>query len=171
MLDGEMNSVATGLYLGISIVDHSCTPNAVVTFDGTRLFVRTLVDIPEPVNWDQVFISYIDLMNETSSRRQMLKENYYFLCICDKCVCNEEEERDMRRCVCPKCSSGIDMFEKNEGLICPTCHQPISKEFLDEYLEVLDFTQQKLGEMQQTGCSFVIILKLFFVNFLFHFRF
>lgn len=48
-----MCSLGTGIYLGISIVDHSCTPNAVVVFEGTTLYIRTLQDLPS-LNWSEV---------------------------------------------------------------------------------------------------------------------
>lgn len=53
ILDPEMNSVATGLYLGVSVTDHSCTPNAVAIFEGTTLFIRTLKDLP-CLDWSKV---------------------------------------------------------------------------------------------------------------------
>lgn len=53
ILDPEMNSVATGLYLGVSITDHSCVPNAIATFEGTKLFIRTLKDLP-CLDWSKV---------------------------------------------------------------------------------------------------------------------
>lgn len=35
-----MNPVGTGIYLGVSVTDHSCKPNAVATFEGTTLYMR-----------------------------------------------------------------------------------------------------------------------------------
>lgn len=46
ILDPEMLSVGTGIYLGTSIMDHSCEPNAVAVFKGTTINIRTLVDMP-----------------------------------------------------------------------------------------------------------------------------
>lgn len=63
ILDQELNSIATGIYLGVSITDHSCKPNAVATFDGTTLFIRTIEDLPS-IDWskvrhiDQVFLDF-----------------------------------------------------------------------------------------------------------------
>lgn len=53
ILDQEMNSIATGIYLGVSITDHSCVPNAVATFNGTTLFIRTIQDLPS-IEWSKV---------------------------------------------------------------------------------------------------------------------
>lgn len=54
ILDQEMNSIATGIYLGVSITDHSCKPNAVATFDGTTLFIRTIEDLPS-IDFSKVY--------------------------------------------------------------------------------------------------------------------
>lgn len=58
ILDQEMNSIATGIYLGVSITDHSCKPNAVATFQGTTLFIRTIEDLASTNDWSKVF--YVD---------------------------------------------------------------------------------------------------------------
>lgn len=107
ILDQEMNSIATGIYLGVSITDHSCKPNAVATFQGTTLFIRTIEDLASTNDWSkvfyilptslvapvqfeihfsQIFISYVDLMDPTEIRRQELKKNYYFVCKCERCL-------------------------------------------------------------------------------------
>lgn len=63
ILDQEMNSIATGIYLGVSVTDHSCKPNAIATFDGTTLFIRTIEDLPS-IDWSKVFeiVIFINLL-------------------------------------------------------------------------------------------------------------
>lgn len=51
--DQELHSVGTGIYLAASVVDHSCTPNAVVTFEGTTLSMRALEKLPA-LDWTKV---------------------------------------------------------------------------------------------------------------------
>ena len=51
--DEEHKSIGTGLYLAGSIFDHSCEPNAYVTFIGTRLTCRSLVDW-DVLDWSKV---------------------------------------------------------------------------------------------------------------------
>jgi len=43
-MSADLQSVGTAVYLGPSVLDHSCQPNAVATFEGTRLCIR-LVNI------------------------------------------------------------------------------------------------------------------------------
>lgn len=58
ILDPEMLSIGTGIYLGASIVDHSCDPNAVAVFDGTTINIRTLKDMPT-LDWTKVTNSFL----------------------------------------------------------------------------------------------------------------
>lgn len=55
ILDTEMNSIGTAIYLAPSIMDHSCKPNAVAVFEGITIVVRVLEDIPR-LDWSQVYI-------------------------------------------------------------------------------------------------------------------
>ncbi|KOB70703.1 SET and MYND domain-containing protein 3 [Operophtera brumata] len=52
ILDTDMNSIGTGVYLAASTMDHSCDPNAVATFDGKTLNVRAVKDMPS-MDWTQ----------------------------------------------------------------------------------------------------------------------
>lgn len=53
ILDVNMNSIGTGIYLASSIIDHSCNPNAVATFDGKTINIRAIQDMPN-LDWKQV---------------------------------------------------------------------------------------------------------------------
>ena len=55
ILDINMNTIGVGIYLGASVIDHSCKPNVVVVFEGTTIIVRTLTDLPS-LNWSQASI-------------------------------------------------------------------------------------------------------------------
>lgn len=51
--DKELKSIGTAIYLGASIIDHSCDPNTVTVFDGTTIFIRTIREI-ENFDWSKV---------------------------------------------------------------------------------------------------------------------
>lgn len=53
ILDPEMVGIGTGIYLGVSIIDHSCEPTAVAIFHGTTIHIRSLIQIPE-FDWSKV---------------------------------------------------------------------------------------------------------------------
>jgi len=82
LFDEEMENYGWGLYLGPSILDHSCTPNAMVTFNGNILTVTAMKDLD---NLNQVKISYTDSTASVKERREKLLTNYFFMCNCSKC--------------------------------------------------------------------------------------
>lgn len=45
-----------GIYLGASVVDHSFKPNAIATFDGPRISITLIEDLPDikQVDWSKV---------------------------------------------------------------------------------------------------------------------
>nr|CAD7574272.1 unnamed protein product [Timema californicum] len=149
ILDPEMLSVGTGIYLGASIIDHSCDPNAVAVFQGTTIFIRTLRDIPA-LDWDKIFISYIDLLNFPQERRKELQQTYYFLCECRRCN-DVEELAGMSSVVCPnqECRAPVPVPTHPVGdrPCCLTCGAIVSDEMHQEYLEVAEFTQDQLNVM------------------------
>lgn len=44
----EMQPIGVGIYLGPSLLDHRCTPNAVITFQGKSLHLRAVAQIADP---------------------------------------------------------------------------------------------------------------------------
>lgn len=149
ILDPEMNSVATGLYLGVSVTDHSCVPNAIVTFEGTTLFIRTLNDLP-CLDWSKIFISYIDLMSTADDRRIELKSNYYFWCSCSKCI-DEKESLEMLAAACPNqnCPEMVDLSNDK----CFNCDEPIKMDRRTEFREVMEFSKMHLLNMKEIACK------------------
>ncbi|KAH8286761.1 hypothetical protein KR018_005133, partial [Drosophila ironensis] len=145
ILDPEMNSVGTGIYLGVSVTDHSCKPNAVATFQGKELRIYLTEDMPV-LDWSKIFISYIDLLNTPELRRQDLKDNYYFLCNCVKCK-NPTEAREMNAALCPNsnCATGINIELNN----CHRCGAGITPKMRNIFNEVTALTRISLDSMNQ----------------------
>jgi hypothetical protein len=86
----------SGLYTLQSSCNHSCSPNAEVTFPNSNfeLAVRALNDIKIG---DEIFISYLsecDQDRSRHSRQKMLRENYLFVCECERCIL-ESDQPDM----------------------------------------------------------------------------
>ncbi|XP_050663854.1 N-lysine methyltransferase SMYD2-A isoform X1 [Leptidea sinapis] len=102
ILDIDMNSIGTGIYIASSIIDHSCEPNAVATFDGKTINIRAIKDMPS-LDWKKIRISYIDLMKTPYERQMELLENYYFVCDCDKCM----DEKPLKYLHAAKCLNSI----------------------------------------------------------------
>lgn len=112
LLDIDMNSIGTGIYLASSIVDHSCNPNAVVTFYGKTINIRAIKDMP-CLDWNQIRISYIDLMKTPYERQTELLESYYFLCQCDRCMDETQiAHAHAAKCLNDKCIAPVNIVWK-----------------------------------------------------------
>lgn len=86
-----------------SLINHSCDPNSVMTFDGRSLSVRTLKEIARD---DELTISYIDNTNPTHKRQDELMERYFFKCECTRCTSYAESQDPREAFTCP--SPGCD---------------------------------------------------------------
>lgn len=80
----EHSPIGTGLYIGPSILDHSCSPNAHAVYEGRKLLLRAAEDI-KCSSIDGIRVSYIDVMAPKEVRQLELKNQYYFECSCTKC--------------------------------------------------------------------------------------
>ncbi|KAF8783236.1 Histone-lysine N-methyltransferase SMYD3 like protein [Argiope bruennichi] len=89
--DNEMQTIGTGLYLGASVFDHSCSPNADVVFDGINVHIHAIKHIPHR-DISKVYISYIEQLDLTEKRRNALLEQYYFYCHCEKCSTSNNDD-------------------------------------------------------------------------------
>lgn len=45
ILDDNLNTIGSGIYLAASVLNHSCVPNATATFDGIELKICAIMDI------------------------------------------------------------------------------------------------------------------------------
>jgi SET and MYND domain-containing protein len=79
----ELTDVGVALFDRISLLNHSCDPNAVVLFDGAAAIVRALKPIAAG---DELTISYIDRATDRYERQQQLMSQYFFTCSCSRCV-------------------------------------------------------------------------------------
>lgn len=148
ILDPEMLSIGTGIYLGCSVIDHSCDPNAVAVFEGVTIHIRAVKDIPV-LDWEKVFISYIDLLNFPKDRQLELQEMYYFLCDCKPCA----SLQSLNLILCPNqdCGQGIPVNQQDGEELpqpCSSCGEHIKVDTYKEYLEVEDFTRHQLQIMK-----------------------
>lgn len=148
ILDDEMNSIGTGMYLGASIMDHSCRPNAVAIFDGSTLNVRLLEDYNgAEIDFSKIFISYIDLLNPTDVRRDNLRKRYYFTCDCERCR-DEQELKLMNGAACSnaQCDEPISMASRQDR--CPGCSTAIKQTEREKFREITAFTMTQLEQMK-----------------------
>ena len=86
------------------LIDHSCVPNAIRTFNGNEITVTTIEKVE---NLSDIKISYRPKLYETTkARRQDLMKSYFFTCHCPKCqdVQADHLKSSMR---CSKCKGCV----------------------------------------------------------------
>lgn len=91
-----LNNEGSGLYVMQSKINHSCAPNAEITFPhgNHNLEIKALRNIN---SGEEICISYLDecqLERSRHSRQKYLQENYIFLCECEKCT-NQIDDPDL----------------------------------------------------------------------------
>jgi len=151
LLDDDLNSIGTGIYLASSILDHSCKPNAVAVFEGPQLTIRLIEDIPE-MKWDKIRISYIDQIDLPETRKETLKKGYYFDCDCPNCA-DDKQNDEMLAMACPNQKENCDAVLAPTAEKCEACGTEITPEQRQNYEDVLEMTKLALIEMQNTRCE------------------
>ncbi|KAL9100231.1 MAG: hypothetical protein Q9163_004370 [Psora crenata] len=73
-----------------AMLNHSCTPNAHIIFDGQTLTLRSLASVPANT---ELTIAYIDTTNPTAIRRSELQSRYFFTCACPACSAGSTHNR------------------------------------------------------------------------------
>ncbi|KAJ9601497.1 hypothetical protein L9F63_000336 [Diploptera punctata] len=151
ILDPEMMSVGTGIYLACTVIDHSCDPNAAAVFEGITIQIRALKEIPM-LDWKKIFISYIDMLNLPKERQAELQATYYFLCDCRPCN-SIEDMQSLNLILCPnqECGHGIPVKQQDVDEYpspCPACGTHVKLDTYKEYLEVEEFTRHQLQVMK-----------------------
>ncbi|KAK3759711.1 hypothetical protein RRG08_064432 [Elysia crispata] len=71
--DEVLQDVGVAVYARPSVLDHRCRPNAVASFDGRKVIIRAVEDIPSG-SLSDVYLCYVDPMATISERRQQLQE-------------------------------------------------------------------------------------------------
>ncbi|KAK8966740.1 Histone-lysine N-methyltransferase ASHR1 [Platanthera guangdongensis] len=121
--DDQLRPLGTGLYPVISIINHSCSPNSVLVFEGRIAVVRAMQPIHKG---DEILISYIEIAATTETRQEYLKQ-YFFTCSCLRCIKNPLEERKENailegyRCKDHKCIGYLFYEAKEKKFTCQVC--------------------------------------------------
>lgn len=68
----------------MSLMNHSCDPNVITVFEGSRLCVRSLRPIRAG---EELLQCYTDETCDVLLRRKKLLEQYHFLCECQSNAC------------------------------------------------------------------------------------
>lgn len=174
----ELQSIGTGIYLAASILDHSCKPNAVATFEKKTIYIRTIENI-DNFKWEQVknifdciinfidkfimfqiFISYIDTMNDTNKIQEELKNTYYFLCQCKRCIDHSFLELT-NSSVCPnkKCDEPLNL---TNNITCSKCKSTATESFVEQFKRIVELSETAISEMKSIACILYLAVFIFF---------
>ncbi|GMR32505.1 hypothetical protein PMAYCL1PPCAC_02700 [Pristionchus mayeri] len=112
-------SVGNGLYIGISVHDHSCKPDLFQYFSGSTLILRSKSD--NLTYNDKLLIPYVSTLLTTPERRTILHFNYFFECKCPRCE-DKEEDGIARSISCSSCPDGICLVNDDSLVLqCREC--------------------------------------------------
>ena len=93
---------------------------------------RAAVDIAKG---EQIYISYINPMQTTASRRAELKEGWNFVCNCDRCRSQNELGAFSSAVKCQKCSEGYLLPKNDLKMVCNSCSSYDELSVAEEDLE------------------------------------
>lgn len=71
----SISGAGVGIYPLGAMLNHSCTPNTMQSFSGSRIVFRAVQHIPAGA---EATIAYVELAATRAERRAMLKANYFF---------------------------------------------------------------------------------------------
>ena len=85
--------IATAIFPRLSLLNHSCDPNIIVSYVGTTVTAKATRQIPAG---DEVFNCYgpHHLRMSVGERREALRQQYHFHCRCTRCEGGDAEEDD-----------------------------------------------------------------------------
>lgn len=104
--NAQNHTVGTGLYIGAIAANHSCSPNAHASFEGTTLRLRAIRPIAPK---EEISIGYCDVARPRRARQADLLKGYGFLCLCARCASPGEDARER----------GRGTLVEEDGLVCP----------------------------------------------------
>ncbi|XP_048494161.1 histone-lysine N-methyltransferase ASHR1 [Beta vulgaris subsp. vulgaris] len=168
--DPELRPLGTGLYPVISVINHSCFPNAVLMFEGRTAVVRAVQCIPKGT---EVLISYIETAASTMTRQKALKEQYFFSCSCPRCMKlgqNEDIQESAilegYRCDDYTCMGFLLRDSDNKVFICQECGCVRNLEDIKQIAsKVKTFSEKaevslKSGNCEEAGSLYSMVEKL-----------
>ncbi|KAL3171624.1 hypothetical protein MRX96_013815 [Rhipicephalus microplus] len=151
----EHTPIGTGLYIGPSILDHSCSPNAHAVYEGHKLHLRAAKDI-NCSNVGGIRVSYIDVMAPRKVRQEELRSQYYFECKCVKCSDTvpdyvTEKSRALTASVKEKMKK-IDMQAMQNTAILQQIHHWTEELLETEQLSETDYARIHALDLQAKCC-------------------
>ena len=131
--------LGTCIYAAASLMNHSCDPNCIQTFHGSTLVIKAMKEI---IAGQELTISYGPRFSKLKweERQQILKDQYFFACYCERCKNGPGDELYICAFKCQHCEGPIPDLN---GGFCSSCKKPFDgKWYHQEHLK-LSFPGQK----------------------------
>lgn len=124
----EQVQLGTALYPTVSLVNHSCDPNCLLTFAGSTIVMKVMKEV---VPDQAITVSYGPIFSKQSweQRQQALHSQYYFTCSCAKCLEGPELEFDLCSFKCQHCEGVISELSSRH---CSSCQKPFDPNWFRE---------------------------------------
>ncbi|KAF9795392.1 hypothetical protein SFRURICE_004764 [Spodoptera frugiperda] len=125
--------------------------HAVAIFDGKTINIRAIKDMP-CLDWNQMRISYIDLMKTPYDRQTELLQNYYFLCQCDRCI-DENQIKYVHGAIClnKQCNEPVSIPWKEDCLLARRPEKTEVNEPSNSRPEKIEENSTDLDKIEENG--------------------
>ncbi|KAJ3147364.1 hypothetical protein HDU89_005716 [Geranomyces variabilis] len=116
--DEELVNIGVGMFPTLALVNHSCSPNTAIIFNGSKGTLRTIKPV---VAGEEVFQSYTEIAEPRHVRQCELQQTYFFTCACP--VCSVGQRADPRTTyLCPRrsqlCAGIVGLTEHVHSAVC-----------------------------------------------------
>ncbi|KAG7279139.1 hypothetical protein CRUP_022334 [Coryphaenoides rupestris] len=143
--DEELSHLGSAVFPDVALMNHSCSPNVIVTYNGTVAEVRAVQDINPG---DEVFNSYIDLLYPTEDRRERLIDSYFFNCQCEQCTSKSKDKAKMeikKKLSSPPEPEEIRAMVHYAKNMCELSQEKMGSIFADTNVYMLHMMYQAMG--------------------------
>ncbi|MFH4977951.1 hypothetical protein AB6A40_004660 [Gnathostoma spinigerum] len=142
-------TIGIALCIRLSLLDHSCKPNARIAFRGVqcRMIRNGTANNQSNFHVMSIHHSYIDELQPIQARREILKKKYKFDCKCDGCT-DTERNRDMIANSCEYCNGAV-----LDSGCCSVCKRSMSPEHISTCklaVELCTASAKALNERKMT---------------------
>ncbi|KAB7498212.1 SET and MYND domain-containing protein 4 [Armadillidium nasatum] len=146
----KQNRIATAIYPLASLMNHSCLPSIINSFNGSTLIIHSIEDINKE---DQIFNCYGPhaCRQQRKERQAALQQQYFFQCCCKACTDDKLliKEKSWNGITCPSCGKVSEIIEEENGspfsketiISCETCGT-LPQKILNQYFESVELQEE-----------------------------
>lgn len=118
LADIQEKPVGIGIYPTVSLLNHSCSPNILSIFHRNKFLARAATSLECGTEINYCYGPSVNRMSK-KDRMSFLKKQYFFICSCESCKSNKENEG--RALLCPTCRGPI-IYNQDLTQECQNCH-------------------------------------------------